>query len=69
MLGIGEIFVIGAAIVIFFMWRRLPEAVKSAKKSVKLFKTELKGEGDQRSVRDIGPGPEINKESPKDSRK
>ncbi len=68
MLGIGEIFVIGAAIVIFFTWRRLPEAIKSAKKSAKLFKSELKGEGDTPAVRDVNR-PAINKENPKDSRK
>lgn len=55
MLGIGEILVIGAAIVIFFTWRRLPDAVKSVKKSVKLFKGGLSGEAENRAVKDVSP--------------
>jgi len=56
MLGFQEIVVIAAAIVIFFSWRKLPDAVRSLKKSSKEFKAGLKD--DERAIRDVNPRPE-----------
>lgn len=53
MVGMGEILVIGSALVIYFCARRLPDAVKSVKKSVQAFKGGLKEDDTERPVRDV----------------
>lgn len=65
MFGFQEFLVIGAVVVIFFTWRRLPEAVKSLKKSAKEFKSGMKD--DERPVRDVSPKPISGKGEKKDS--
>jgi sec-independent protein translocase protein TatA len=67
MLGWQEILLIGAGLVIFFGARRLPDAVKSVKKSVKAFKGGLSGEDERRAVRDVSPQARVEKGSSKES--
>jgi Sec-independent protein translocase protein TatA len=55
MLGLGEIVLIASAVVIFFSAKKLPEAVKSVKKSMKAFQGGLKGEEEARPVKDVTP--------------
>jgi Sec-independent protein translocase protein TatA len=66
MFGFQELLIIGSVLVIFFGIRRLPDAVKSVKKSVKAFQGGLKGEEESRAVRDVTPKPSVTKGSPKD---
>lgn len=69
MLGIGEILVLVAAIVIFFSAKRLPDAARGLKKSMKSFKGALNGEDEERPVKDVTPKPSVGKGSDPDSGK
>ena len=42
MLGWGEILFIVSIVVVFFGWRRFPDAARSLGQSIKIFKKELK---------------------------
>ncbi len=64
MLGFQEILILGAVVVIFFTWRRLPDAVRALKKSAKELKAGMKD--DERAVRDVSPKP-VGKGEKKDS--
>lgn len=66
MMGIGEILVVGAAVVLVFSWRKIPELGRSVGKSIRGFKTGLKGKDEERPVRDVTPL-EKPGEGPKDS--
>lgn len=60
MFGWAEFLVVGAVVIIFLSARKLPELFGSVGKSVKSFKTGLKGEEDERPSRDVE---EIKKDS------
>ncbi len=51
--GWGEMLVIAAVIAIAFNFRKLPMLVKSAKESMKSFKSGVQGE--ERKIRDVTP--------------
>lgn len=53
MFGWSEFLVIGAVVIIFFSARKLPELFGSVGKSVKSFKSGIKGEEDERPTRDV----------------
>lgn len=53
MLGWSELLVLGAVVIIFFSARKLPELFGSVGKSVKSFKSALKGEEDERPSREV----------------
>lgn len=53
MFGWSELLVVGAVVIIFFSARKLPELFGSVGKSVKSFKSGLKGDDEQRLTRDV----------------
>lgn len=53
MFGWSEFLVVGAVVIIFFSARKLPELFGSVGKSVKNFKSGLKGDEESRPSRDV----------------
>lgn len=58
------------ALVLFFGWKQLPDMARSLGRSLRIFKTEIKGMGEDDAVRDAAkdkPAPAIEPPAPKPS--
>ena len=53
MFGISELLVLVSVIVVVFGWRKIPQIGGSLGKSILTFKKALKGQEDQKPIKDV----------------